>query len=125
MTITYSGTLPPDLSRTIVSTSRTEFNDCKSQDVIMRGDPYLQTTGEHTFGPIVGGALASSTATMRTTGGLRFDANGKQGRAQYNCTQVMTIQFTGTNTPQVSITSSGTITWEQPLGTLTVRPCGP
>jgi hypothetical protein len=27
--------------------------------------------------------------------------------------------------PSMSITSSGTITWEQPLGTVTVRPCGP
>jgi hypothetical protein len=69
---------------------------------------------------------SSMTATIRTTGGLRFDAGATQGRSQYDCTQVMSIQLTGGTAPaQVSVTSSGTITWEQPLGTVTVRPCGP
>ena len=61
---TYAGTLPPNPSATIVSTSKTEFNDCNSQGVVMRGDPYLLTTGEHTFGSIVGGMVNTATGTI-------------------------------------------------------------
>jgi hypothetical protein len=65
------------------------------------------------------------TVTMRMTGGLRFEAGATQGRAQYDCTQALSLQFVnGTPSQPSSITSSGTITWEQPLGTVTVRPCG-
>lgn len=126
MTFSVTGPAQPlEPAGTVVTTSRTEFNDCKSQSVIIRGDPYLVVTGEHVFTPIVESRPLNSTATMHTTGGLRFEGNGVQGRAQYNCTQVVTIDFGSNGTPIVSGTSSGTITWEQPLGTITVRPCGP
>jgi hypothetical protein len=72
--------------------------------------------------------MSSITVTMRMTGGLRFDAGATQGRAQYDCTHVMSFQIGNATQPQPSmpsITSSGTMTWEQPLGTMTVRPCGP
>jgi hypothetical protein len=122
---TYSAALPTGPGSTLTTTSKMEFNACKSQSVIMNGDPYLLSSGEHVMGPIVDNVLSSMASTMRITGGLRFDANGVQGRAQYNCTQVMTIQFSGNGPPQITMTSSGTITWEQPLGTVTTRPCGP
>src|SRR5262245_10496805 len=126
ITATYNGTLPPDLNTPIKSTSKIEFNDCRSQGVIVRGDPWLLTTGEHTFGPIVGGTLSSANSTMRITGGLRFETNGKPGRAQYDCTMAIAIQYVSTGPPQVSVTSTGTIAWEEPLGT-PVRSvaCGP
>jgi hypothetical protein len=68
------------------------------------------------------------TATMSMTGGLRFDAGGTQGRARYDCTHVISMQIPPVGAPAPtppSMTSSGTITWEQPIGTVTVRPCGP
>jgi hypothetical protein len=37
----------------------------------------------------------------------------------------MSMQIVNGTPSQPSITSSGTITWEQPLGTVSVRPCGP
>ena len=126
ITSTHHGTLPPNLDSTIATSSRTEFNDCKSQNVIVRGDPYLLTTGEHTFGPIVDGRVSSAHATMRTTGGLRFETNGTLGRAQYNCTMAIAIQFANSGPPQVSVTPTGEIEWEQPLGTPVRRvACGP
>jgi hypothetical protein len=104
-----------------------EYSDCRSQSVTINGDPYLMMTGEHAFTPpAVSGGQPSMTATLRTSGGLRFDAGGTPGRAQYDCTQVLSMQFGGNGTPtQPSVTSTGTITWEQPLGTIRVLPCGP
>ena len=126
ITSTYNGTLPPGPSTPVVTTSKTEFNDCKSQNVIIRGDPNLLTTGEHVFGPFVGGTVSSASATLRTTGGLRFETNGTQGRAQFDCTSAITIQYGSIGLPQVSVTSTGTIAWEQPLGTpIRNVACGP
>ena len=124
MTFNLTPTVP---SGTVTSSSRTEFNACRSESVTIHGDPYLMMTGETV---VVRGAdrlTSSMTVTMRMTGGLRFEAGATQGRAQYDCTHVMSVQFVnGTpSQPSTSITSSGTITWEQPLGTVTVRPCGP
>ena len=126
MTMTFSVTTPTGPSGTLGTSSRIEFSDCRSQTVTIIGDPYLMMTGEHVLGPVVDGVLSSMTTTMRTTGGLRFDAGGTQGRAQYDCTRVMSMQIGGNGTtPVASVTSSGTITWEQPIGTVMVRPCGP
>jgi hypothetical protein len=60
------------------------------------------------------------------TGGLRFDAAaGTSGRARYDCTMMISMQIGSDGTPaQPTITSSGTITWEQPLGTVAVHSCG-
>ena len=125
-TITTPGnTTPPGLPGTVTSSSRMEFSDCRSQTLTINGDPYLTMTGEHTFGPLVDG-VSSMTATNRTTGGLRFDAGGTQGRAQYDCTQTMSLQVGSNGTPAThTVISSGTITWEQPIGTVMIRPCGP
>ena len=125
MTLAFTATPPAFGAQTFVSTSRTEFNDCRSQAVLIQGDPYLETTSEHTAPAPSGGVLTSMTSTMKTTGGLRFTANGVQGRTQYNCQQVVTMQMVN-GTLQFQMTSSGSITWEQPVGsTPIVRPCGP
>jgi hypothetical protein len=125
MTITVNVMTPAGPSGTLTMSSRTEFNDCRSQTVTINGDPYLMMTGEHVFSRGADGAPTSMTATIRMTGGLRFDAGGTPGRAQFNCTQVMSAQIASNGTlSQLSMTSSGTMTWEQPLGTVTVRPCG-
>ena len=125
MTMTMTFNVTPT-SGTVTSSSRTEFNACRSESVTIHGDPYLMMTGETV---VVRGAdplTSSTTVTMRMTGGLRFEAGATQGRAQYDCTHVMSFQIgNGAPTHQPSITSSGTMTWEQPLGTVTVRPCGP
>lgn len=123
--LTYSAAMPTGPGSTLTTSSKTEFDNCKSQNVTIQGDPYLESSGEHVVGPIVNNQPSTLTSTMRTTGGLRFEATGTQGRARYNCTQVMSITFGSNGLPTISTTSSGTITWEQPLGTVTTRPCGP
>ena len=106
------------------SSSRTEYQDCRNHAVTLNGDPYLETSSEHTF-PTIGGPTGESSSTLRTTGGMRIDSGGVQGRVQFNCTMTVSVN-TATRPPQVSMTSSGTITFEQPLGsTPVVRPCGP
>jgi hypothetical protein len=125
MTMTFSVTTPTGPSGPLSTSSRTEFSDCRSQTVTINGEPYLTMIGEHTLGPVTDGG-SSISSILRMTGGLRFDAGGMQGRAQYDCTLTVTMQIGGNGTPSPpSITSSGTVTWEQPLGTVTVRPCGP
>lgn len=124
MTMTINVTTPAGLTGTLTSSTRTDFNDCRSQTVTMTGDPYLMIAGEHVFVRGADGVLSSVTGTIRITGGLRVDDGGTQGRARYDCTQVMSVQIVNGTPSQPSITSSGTITWEQPLGTVTVRPCG-
>ena len=125
MTMTFTSTTPVS-SGPMSTSSRIEFSDCRSQTVTINGDPYLSMAGEYVFSTAGGGGPSSMTATTRMTGGLRFDAGGVQGRAQYNCTQTMSMQIANDGSlPQPSITSTGTISWEQPLGTVTVRPCGP
>ena len=67
-----------------------------------------------------------AVVTMRTTGGLRMNTNGVQGRVQFNCTTTVSISIVNGSSPQVSVSSSGTTTFEQPLGSTPVtRPCGP
>lgn len=126
MTITFDVTTPAGPSGPMRTSSRMELTDCRSQIVTINGDPYLMMTAEHTFGPVAGDGSSSMTSTIRTTGGLRFDADGTQGRARYDCTQIVSMQFGGNGPPSLpSVSSSGTITWEQPIGTATARPCGP
>ena len=125
ITMTFTAAPPPVGGGSFVSSSRIEFDNCQSLGVVMQGDPYIETSGEFTVPPAGNGQITNATTTMRTSGGVRFTMNGVQGRAQFACTQVMTIQFGTGGTPQISIVSSGTISWEQPLGTVpVVRPCG-
>ena len=125
MSITLTSTMGAPQSGTFTSSSRTEFTECRRQNVTINGDPAMLMDGTYTFGTATGGTPSSVTSTTRMTGGLRFDAAGTSGRARYDCTMTMSMQISG-NGPltQPTMTSSGTITWEQPLGTVTVRPCG-
>jgi hypothetical protein len=125
MTMTIDLATPPAPSGGVTTSTRTEFNDCRSQTVTINGDPYLTMTGEHAFVRDADGRMTSMTATIRQAGGVRFDAGATQGRARYDCTQVMSMQIVNGTPSVLSMTSAGTITWEQPLGTVTVRPCGP
>jgi len=122
--ITLSATLPSQQTNVYRSASRTEFRDCKNQTVTLNGDPYLETSAEHSF-PTPGGTGGDSISTLQTTGGMRIDSGGVQGRVQLTCTMTVSVR-SGNGSPQVSSTSSGTITFEQPLGSPpVVRPCGP
>jgi hypothetical protein len=126
MVMTY-GPLPPGLTSPISTTSRIEYRDCRSGGTLINGDPYLELASEYKMAPIgqIGSASAMSwTSTMRQTGGLLFTTNGVQGRATFDCTVETSVVSTSGTTPQVTRRSSGTITWEQPLGSPTVRPCG-
>ena len=106
------------------SSSRMEYQECRNNMVTINGDPYLERTSEHSF-PTIGNPTGESSSTHRTTGGMRIDSGGVRGRAQFDCTMTANVRFVN-GTPQVSLTSSGTITLEQPLGsTPVVRPCGP
>jgi len=123
--LTMGTTLPPQQTNVYRSSSRVEFRDCKNQAVTINGDPYLETSAEHSFPGLLSGPGGDSISTLRTTGGMRIDSGGVQGRVQFNCTMTVSVN-TATRPPQVSMTSSGTITFEQPLGsTPVVRPCGP
>ena len=107
------------------SSSRVEYQDCRNNSVTLNGDPYLETSSEHSF-PTIGGPTSESTSTHRTSGGMRIDIGGVRGRAQFDCTMTANVRMLNGAPPQVSVTSSGTITLEQPLGsTPVVRPCGP
>lgn len=125
ITMTIHVTPPASPSGTVTTSTRAEVSDCRSQNVTINGDPYLTITGEHLFARGADGLASSVTTTVRMTGGLRFDAGGTQGRARYDCTQLISVQIVNGTVAQPSITSSGTITWEQPLGTVAVHPCGP
>jgi len=116
--------LPPQEKTVLRSSSRIEFRDCKNQTSTLNGDPYLQTSAEHSF-PTPAGTGGDSISTLRTTGGLRFDNSGVQGRVQFNCTMTVNVRSVNGQT-QSSATWTGTTTFEQPLGsTPVVRPCGP
>jgi hypothetical protein len=131
MTLTFESPVPPadrTTPSTFRTTSRMEPRDCRYGTTTVNGDPYIQMSSEHvTTGSLVAGTISGSTSTMRTTGGLRFETNGVQGRAKYDCTDVLTITYPTTpgGSLQISRQSSGTVTWEQPLGSPVVRPCGP
>lgn len=102
---------------------RMEFNDCASQGVVMRGDPYLTTTMEFKGTPWL--ASSTVTMTMHTTGGMRMVSNGVEGRIQYDCTTSFSGVAPGAQTIP-PLTSSGTITLEKPTGsTPRVMSCGP
>jgi hypothetical protein len=113
---------------TLTLSSRMEFNDCQSQSVLIQGDPYLETTSEYAFDTVPTSptsALPNGSSTTRMTGGLRITSNGVQGRLRYDCSHVMTWQVLN-GVPQFSTAASGTIVWEQPIGSEPrVRPCGP
>lgn len=105
------------------SSSRAEYRDCKNQSVTINGDPYLESSAEHVF---ASGPGSDATSTMRTTGGLRMDANGVQGRVKFDCTMTSTFHLVPGSTTTSTPTWSGTMTIEQPIGsTPVVRPCGP
>jgi hypothetical protein len=126
MSLTVTSTPGAGASGTFTSSSRVEFTGCRSQTVTIDGDPAVMTEGTYTFSGTPGADASTLTSTIRMTGGLRFDAGGVAGRARYDCTVTtsMALNGNGTPTPQ-TVTSSGTLTWEQPLGTVIVRPCGP
>jgi hypothetical protein len=102
--------------------SRIEFRDCRNDTVTINGDPYLDTSMEL----LTSGPGGNATLRQETAGGVRINSNGVQGRVQFNCTTTTTISMSNGSTPQFSMSASGTITFEQPLGsTPVVRPCGP
>jgi len=122
MTITLGGTPPPS-GNTFSLSSRTDFNNCRTDQVTINGDPFLQSASQYVISGSGTSGSAMTTTTM--TGGLRFDSNGVQGRVQFNCTSVITVALTSTPSP-ASIAWSGTMTWEQPLGSTPVaKACGP
>ena len=123
--MTGGNTLPPQQPNVFGASLRIEFRDCTHKTVTINGnpftvtingDPYLDTTITNSFSTPGG---VDSVFTMQTTGGVRIDTNGVQGRVQFNCS------MTSGSTPPESISFSGTTTIEQPLGsTPVVRPCG-
>jgi len=116
--------LPPQQKDLYRSSSRIEFRDCRNQTATLNGDPYLETSAEHSF-PTLSGAGGDSISTLRTTGAVRIDSGGVQGRVQFNCTMTVSVHSVN-GSPQTSMTSSGTTTFEQPLGSTPVsRSCGP
>ena len=103
-----------------------EFTDCRSQSVTINGDPAILMDGTFTLQRTTGGALSGISAITRMTGGLRFDGPGGPGRGRFDCTMQMSLQVGSDGTiTQPTFSASGTITWEQPLGTVSVRSCGP
>ena len=125
MVITLSP-LPQGPTEGLRLSSRTEFRDCRNQAVTLNGDPYLESSMDLSFSSPGGALSGNSTSTMRTTGGMRVNNNGVQGRVQFNCTTTVTITLVNGSSPQVSASASGTMTFEQPLGSTPVtRPCGP
>ena len=124
MSMTFTSTTGGVLSGTFRSSSRIEYIECRVQTVTINGDPAMLMDGAYTFGRDAGNALSSMTATTRMTGGLRFDTAGTPGRARYDCTLTISMQIDNGIPAQPTITSSGTMTWEQPLGTVAVHPCG-
>jgi hypothetical protein len=101
-----------------------EYNDCRHQTVTINGDPAILIDGTYTF-VTTGSSVSNMKAVTRMTGGLRFDSAGIPGRARYDCTMTVSMDFSNGAPVQPTTTAIGTITWEQPLGTVTVRSCGP
>ena len=124
--VTTISPLPQQPGNVFRSSSRVEYRDCRNQAVTINGDPYLDTSIELVFSSPGGPTVGDSVSTMRTTGGLRISSNGVQGRVQFNCTTTVSIKVIDGSAPQLSVSSTGTTTFEQPLGsTPVVRPCGP
>jgi hypothetical protein len=108
--------------------SRTEFNDCRSQNVTMRGAPALTLWGDVSVGLTSGppsGAPTVVTSTMRTTGGVLTVASGVESLMRIDCTTVMVSQGGQLGSlPQMSWT--GSIVQESPIGTVVrTSGCGP
>jgi hypothetical protein len=103
-------------------TSRTEFNDCRSQNVVMRGDPALIQSSDFEFQNPSGGAPVTLTATTQTSGAIIAISNSVETRVQFDCTSVITLQIGVTSPPspipRPSPIYTGTMTWESPLGTV-------
>jgi hypothetical protein len=103
-------------------TSRTEFNDCRSQNVVMRGDPALIQSSDFEFQSSSGGSPVTLTATTQTNGAIIAVSNSVETRVRFDCTSVITIQIGGTSppppAPRPSPIYTGTMTWESPLGTV-------
>ena len=107
------------------ATMRIEFIDCTHETVTLNGDPYLSMTIQSSY-PMGFGTGGETVLTIQTTGGVRLASNGVQGRAQFNCSSTATTTAANTPSAQVTMTSTGSVTFEQPLGTTpVVRPCGP
>ena len=124
MSMTFDNPTGFVTSGPITTSSRIEFTDCRNQTVTINGDPAILMAGTYTFGTASGNTPSSMTSTTRMTGGLRLDGQAASGRARYDCTTTMSMQMSSTGpVTQPTVTSSGTITWEQPLGTV-VMPCG-
>lgn len=108
-------------------TSRTEFNDCRSQNVTMRGAPALVHSSEFSPSGPTSGPPTVLTATMRTSGGIAIISNGVESRMLVDCTTVMVAPVGQPgSTPLPQFTWTGTMTWESPVGVVTrTTGCGP
>lgn len=123
MSITFDG--GGGTSGPFTSSSRLEFTDCRNQGVTMNGEPAILLDSTVTLTRPTGTGPTSVSVTSHMSGGVRFDAPGSTGRARYDCTMTLSVQVASDGTPsQQTFAYSGTMTWEQPLGTVTVRACG-
>jgi hypothetical protein len=131
--ITITTTMPTTVDAfqqgVITLTSRTEYNDCRSQNVTTRGAPALVHTSEIRTPGLVPSGPANLTGTMRTTttGGLSITSNGVESLMRVDCASVMVIELGQPGSmPLPQITWTGTMTWESPAGTVVrTTPCGP
>lgn len=116
--------LQPPQANAFSMTSRLEFHECVNQTVALNGDPYLESAVDMLFSS-PGTTNGDATSTLRTTGGLRSSNNGVEGRVQMNCTTTASLHIVN-GVPQISsMTSTGTVTVEQPIGATPVeKPCG-
>lgn len=127
ITTTFSRPVLPTGSGPFTSfttNSRTDFNDCRSQDVVMRGDPALIQSGEFTFPAPTSGAAASVTSTSKTTGAILTISSDGTSRVRFDCQSVIVLELGSTSRPV--LTATGTMTWENPVGTVVrTTACGP
>ena len=104
------GPMEPPQDNVFRTSSRIEYRDCRNQTVTINGDPYLESSGEFLL-PTPGGTGEATSTTTRHA----FRQRRRRG-----------VRFSMRLTPEVSMTATGTTTFEQPLGsTPVVRPCGP
>jgi hypothetical protein len=99
---------------------RTEFNDCRIQGVVLRGDPYVLISTELPPSPLPLDGTPSlpqeTTFTSRTTGAIRAIVGTSELRVQYDCTTAIRIIYLADGSTQATVTPSGTMTWESPPG---------
>lgn len=99
--------------------ARAEPRDCRTGDLIVNGDPYLQMDSEISF-PGTANPTAGISVAMKMTGSLRFDGTrGSRGRVTYDCRQTIT------SGASLDIRWAGTISWTLDNGDVIVSPCGP